>query len=56
MNKYPVSKEFFPCSHFTPPISEKFLEMAVPNMKTPKFIFKDKELDTVRYEVESCLF
>lgn len=53
MSKYPISKEFFPFSHFTPPISEKFLEMAVPNMKTPKFIFKDKELETVRYEVES---
>lgn len=53
MGKYPISKEFFPFSHFTPPISEKFLEMAVPNMKTPKFIYKDKELDVVRYEVES---
>ncbi len=53
MSKYPISKEFFPFSHFTPPISEKFLAMAVPNMKTPKFIFKDKELDVVRYEVES---
>ncbi len=53
MSKYPISKEFFPFSHFKPPISEKFLAMAVSNMKTPKFIFKDKELDLVRYEVES---
>lgn len=53
MSKYPISKEFFPFSHFTPPISEKFLAMAVPNMKTPKFIYKDKDVDTVRYEVES---
>lgn len=53
MNKYPINKEFFPFSHFTPPINEKFLAMAAPNMKTPKFIFKDKELDVVRYEVES---
>ena len=52
-NKYPINKEFFPFSHFTPPINEKFLAMAAPNMKTPKFIFKDKELDVVRYEVES---
>lgn len=53
MGKYPISKEFFPFSHFTPPISEKFLKIAVPNMKTPKFIFRDKELDTVRYETKS---
>ncbi len=53
MSKYPISKEFFPFSHFKPPMSEKFLAMAVPNMKTPKFIFKEKEIDVVRYEVES---
>ncbi len=53
MSKYPISKEFFPFSLFTPPISEKFLAIAVPNMKTPKFIFKDKEIDVVRYWVES---
>lgn len=53
MSKYPISKEFFPFSHFKPPISERFLAIAVPNMKTPKFIFKDKELDVVRYEVKS---
>lgn len=53
MGKYPISREFFPFSQFTPPISEKFLALAVPNMKTPKFIFKDREVDTVRYEIES---
>lgn len=53
MSKYSISKEFFPFSHFIPPISEKFLAMAVPKMKTPKFIFKDKEVDVLRYEVES---
>ena len=53
MSKYPISKEFFPFSHFTPPISERFLSLAVPNMKTPQFIFKNKEFDAVRYEVES---
>lgn len=53
MSKYPISKEFFPFSHFTPPISEKFLAIAVPNMKTPKFIFKDKDIDVVRYLVKS---
>lgn len=53
MSKYPISKEFFPFSCFTPPISEKFLAIAVPNMKTPKFIFKDKDISVVRYEIRS---
>jgi len=53
MKRYPISKEFFPFSHFTPPISEKFLSMAVPHMKTPKFIYKDKNLDVSRYEITS---
>lgn len=53
MSKYPISKEFFPFSHFTPPISEKFIAMAVPNMKTPKFIYRDKEVDVTSYKVKS---
>ncbi len=53
MSKYPIKKEFFPFSNFTPPISEKFLAMAVPHMKVPKYIYKDKELDVNRHEVES---
>ena len=52
--KYPIKKEFFPFSHFTPPISERFLAMAVTHMKTPKYIYKDKELDVSRHEVASC--
>lgn len=51
--KYNIKREFFPFSHFTPPISEKFLEMAVPHMKTPKYIYKDKELDVSCHEVTS---
>ena len=53
MAKYKISKEFFPFSNFTPPISEKFLATAVPHMKTPKFIFKDKSLDVSRHEIKS---
>ena len=51
--KYQISKEFFPFSHFTPPISEKFLNLAVPNMKVPKALWKDDELEVTRYEVSS---
>lgn len=53
MSQYKISREFFPFSHFTPPISEKFLAMAVPYMKTPKSIFKDKELDVRQHEIKS---
>jgi len=53
MGKYKIRREFFPFSRFTPPISEKFLAVAVPNMKTPKFIYKDKSLDVTRHEIES---
>ena len=53
MGKYRIRKEFFPFSYFAPPIGEKFLAMAVPHMKTPKFIYKDKALDVTRYEIES---
>lgn len=51
--KYKINKEFFPFSHFRPPINEKFLAVAVPYMKTPKFIFKDKSVDVQRYEIQS---
>ena len=34
--KYKIKKEFFPFSHFTPPISEKFLAMAVPRAEAAK--------------------
>jgi len=53
MAKYKINREFFPFSCFTPPISEKFLKMAVPHMKTPKYIWGDKELDVSRHEIES---
>lgn len=53
MPKYKISREFFPFSHFTPPISEKFLAMAVPNMKTPKCIYRDKSLSVIRREIAS---
>ena len=51
--KYNISKQFFPFSHFTPPISERFLAMAVPHMKTPNYIYRDSELDVSRHEIES---
>ena len=51
--KYQISKEFFPFNYFTPPISEKFLNLAVPNMKVPKVLWKDEKLEVTRHEVAS---
>ncbi|MBE5730411.1 MAG: alpha/beta hydrolase [Clostridiales bacterium] len=53
MSKYPIKKEFFPFSHFKPPISEKFLAMAVPHMKAPRSIFRDAEVEVSCHEVTS---
>lgn len=51
--KYPIGREFFPWNLFAPPISEKFLALAVPHMKPPRFLWKDPELDVTSYEVRS---
>lgn len=51
MRKYPIKKEFFPWNLFAPPISEKFLALAVPHMKPPKFLWRDTELDVSTYQI-----
>ncbi|MBR6708077.1 MAG: alpha/beta hydrolase [Clostridia bacterium] len=53
MQKYNINREFFPFSHFTPPISEGFLAMAVPHMKPPKYIYRDKSVAVSRHEIAS---
>ena len=53
MRKYAIRKEFFPWNLFAPPISEKFLAMAVPYMKPPKSLWRDKALDVTTHEIES---
>ena len=53
MKKYPISKEFFPWNLFAPPISEKFLAMAVPHMKPSKYLWRDPELDVTTHKIIS---
>ncbi len=53
MKKYAIRKEFFPWNLFAPPISEKFLAMAVPHMKPPKFLWRDKDLEVTTHEITS---
>ena len=43
--KYPISKEFFPFNLFAPPMSRSFVLLAQRGMKTPKFLWKDPQLE-----------
>ena len=51
MKKYPIHREFFPWNLFAPPISEQFLAMAVPHMKPPKFLWRDREMVVTTQQV-----
>ena len=42
--KYPISREFFPFNLFAPPMSRRFVLLAQMGMKTPKFLWKDPQL------------
>ena len=53
MKNYAISREFFPFNRFTPPISEKFLAMAVPHMKEPRCLWRDPELNVSCHAVVS---
>ena len=53
MGKYHIKREFFPWNLFAPPISEKFLSVAVPHMKPPKFLWRDSEMDVTTHEITS---
>lgn len=61
--KYNISKEFFPFSHFKAPINKGILKLASIFMKTPPFVFRDKEVQVTRHKITSfdgqqinCLF
>lgn len=53
MSKYKINREFFPFTHFRAPINKPFLKLAAAFMKPPKFIYRDKELKTVKHKVKS---
>ena len=42
--KYPIKKEYFPFNKFTAPKGKKTILLAQKYMKTPKFLYKDKDL------------
>ncbi len=43
--KYPINREFFPYSKFTPPVSRRFVRFVQKMKKTPGFIYRDPDLD-----------
>ncbi len=51
--KYKIDRQLFPFSHFTPPISEGFLRIAVPHMKTPGYVFNNKNIKATRHSITS---
>ena len=51
MKKYAISREFFPWNLFTPPISQRFLSVAVPHMKPPGALRRDKALDVRTHKI-----
>lgn len=53
MKKYAIRWEFFPWNLFAPPISEKFLSIAVPHMKPPKALWRDKNLDVTSHKINA---
>jgi len=51
MKKYAISREFFPWNLFAPPISRKFLSLAVPFMKPPKALWRDPDLEVTTHTI-----
>ena len=43
--QYPISREFFPYSKFTPRIDRCSLKLAQTLLKTPGFIYRDPDVD-----------
>lgn len=42
---YPIRREFFPFSKFTPRIDRRSLKLAQTLLKTPGFIYRDPDVD-----------
>ncbi len=42
--RYPINREFFPFTVFTPPVREPFVRLAQKGMKVPGFLFRDPDV------------
>jgi len=52
--RYPISREFFPYSKFTPSVSEGFIRMAQKNLKVPGFLRRDAGFRVVSKKISAC--
>ena len=50
-SRYPIKREFFPYSKFTPPVSRLFVSLAQKGMKTPDFIFRDPDVEVRKRKI-----
>ncbi len=51
--KYPINREFFPYSIFTPSVSKRFVLLAQKSMKTPGFVFKDPDVQVRKRKISA---
>lgn len=54
MGKYPINKEFFPFSHFTPPVRNPRLSGFLGSlMRPPRWIWRDHEIEVTKRLIKS---
>lgn len=49
--KYPIKREFFPYSKFTPSVDRRFVKLAQKGMKTPKFALRDPDVEVRKQRI-----
>ena len=52
-NKYPIRKEFFPFSRFTPSVSRRFVSLAQKGMNTPGFVYRDPNIKVRKQRIRA---
>ena len=49
--RYPIKREFFPYSNFTPSVDRRFVKLAQKGMKTPGFVFRDLDVEVRKQRI-----
>lgn len=49
--KYPIKRELFPYSKFTPSVDRRFVKLAQKGMKTPKFALRDPDVEVRKQRI-----
>ena len=53
MGRYPIKREFFPFSRFTPPLGRRFLKLAARFMKVPASVWKEEGITVSTLRIPS---